>query len=240
MKNANIFAFSLLSTFVFSEAVHADISANVTLATDYRYRGISQSNEQVAVQGGFDWFHESGAYIGTWASNVDFFPTDSAFDDGASVEFDVWAGYTGGVGEKLTYDATLYYYQYPGDDIDQNFAEIGLGLNYEGFRLAYWYADSYLNLEKNNQYVEINYTADLPHNVVFKIHAGASFGEVYDDPMTLSLDEYADYSLGFLKNIGGVDVEIAYLDTTIDGNYEVSSGHLANQDTLLLSVSKYF
>jgi uncharacterized protein (TIGR02001 family) len=53
-------------------SAQAEISANVTLATDYTFRGISQTGERGALQGGFDWAGESGIYTGIWASNVDF------------------------------------------------------------------------------------------------------------------------------------------------------------------------
>ena len=50
----------------------ADITGNVGLTTDYVFRGISQTDEKPAIQGGLDYAHSSGAYAGVWASNVDF------------------------------------------------------------------------------------------------------------------------------------------------------------------------
>jgi len=225
---------------LFSSTTLADISANISLASDYRFRGISQTGEELAVQGGFDWFHNSGFYAGSWASNVDFFPAGSPLDDGASIELDLWAGYTGSASDILSWDATLYYYQYPGDDIDQDFAELGLGLNYGPLRIAYWYADDYLGLDLNNQYLEANYSYELPQQFGLELHLGSSFGEVYDDPATLGLEEYIDYSISLTRNIAGLDMKLSWMDTDIGNGFSVNSGHLANQDALVFSVRKTF
>lgn len=218
----------------------ADIGGNLSLTSDYRHRGISQSNETVAIQGGIDWFNDQGFYASVWASNVDFFPTGSILDDGAAVEFDVWAGYAGSINDDLSYDMTLYYFQYPGDDIDQNFVELGLGLNYEDFRLAYNYANDHLNLGLANQYIALSYTAVLPQELSLELHAGHSFGELYDDPAVLGLEEYTDYSISLSKTLADFDLKASYINTDISGAYRVDSGHMANQDTLLVSISRSF
>jgi hypothetical protein len=68
MIKKTLIATALLAS---SSAAMAEISANVTLASDYVFRGVSQTDNQMAIQGGFDWGHDSGFYVGTWASNVD-------------------------------------------------------------------------------------------------------------------------------------------------------------------------
>ena len=62
-----------------------DLSANLGVYSDYRFRGISQTDEGPALQGSLDWSHDSGVYLGTWASNVDFADAD--------VEVDLYGGY---------------------------------------------------------------------------------------------------------------------------------------------------
>jgi len=70
------------SQMVMADSPH-EFSANVALSTDYMYRGGSQTNEQPAISGGFDYAHSSGVYAGLWASNVDF-------GDSANIEFDFY------------------------------------------------------------------------------------------------------------------------------------------------------
>ena len=90
------------------------ISGNVALTSDYRFRGISQSDEDIAIQGGFDFEHESGFYVGTWGSSVDF-DTNGPCCDG-SLELDIYAGFGGAFNEDWGYDVGVLAYLYPGDD----------------------------------------------------------------------------------------------------------------------------
>lgn len=231
-----VLTFCLTTPFI----AQADIGTNLTLTSDYRYRGISQSNEDIAIQGGIDWFNDTGFYASAWASNVDFFATGNPYDDNASVEFDVWTGYAGNITDEFSYDATLYYYSYPGDDIDQNFTELGLGLNYAGFRLGYSYADDYLNLGLNNQYLEANYSTELTAGLNLSLHLGKSFGEVYNNTATLGLNEYMDYSISLSKTFNDLDFSLTYMDTDITKTFAVNSGHLANQDAVVFSINRTF
>lgn len=83
------------------------IAANLTFTTDYVFRGISQSDEDFAVQGGFDYAHEAtGLYLGTWASNIDF-----AAD--GTVELDLYGGWAKAFGD-FGVKAGFVHYQYPG------------------------------------------------------------------------------------------------------------------------------
>ena len=117
MIKKTLIATALLAS---SSAALAEISANVTLASDYVFRGVSQTDNQLAIQGGFDWGHDSGFYVGTWASNV-----DSQFFGGATdpqIELDLYAGFANEFSNGLGYDLGYLRYQYPGggDSIPTN------------------------------------------------------------------------------------------------------------------------
>ena len=64
------------------------ITRNLGFFSDYRFRGISQTAKRPAIQGGFDYSHASGIYVGTWASNVSHY----SYTD-ANMEWDFYAGY---------------------------------------------------------------------------------------------------------------------------------------------------
>jgi uncharacterized protein (TIGR02001 family) len=104
------------STAAAPSAVPADpivISANVGLFSDYRFRGISQTGKKPAIQGGFDLTHESGLYIGTWASNISWLSdTDSRIS--APIEWDLYGGYRGEIVKGVTFDVGGLQYYYPG------------------------------------------------------------------------------------------------------------------------------
>ncbi|MBW2389228.1 MAG: hypothetical protein JRG89_12425, partial [Deltaproteobacteria bacterium] len=107
-----------------------EFSANIAFTTDYVYRGISQTSEDVALQSTLDWNHESGVYLGVWGSNIDF-------KDGSSqLELDIYGGYANEY-EGISYDVMILGYVYPGADrdLDQDFVEFSLALGYD-FGLA--------------------------------------------------------------------------------------------------------
>ena len=86
-------------------------TGNAGLFTDYRFRGVSQTVKQPAFQGGFDFSHQSGFYLGNWNSNV-----DSGFFNGANLEMDFYGGFKGAF-DAFTYDIGALYYYYPGSGI---------------------------------------------------------------------------------------------------------------------------
>ena len=95
------------------------VSGSVGLASDYRFRGVSQSDEQLAVQGGVTVTHDSGLYIGTWASNLAGWGTFG----GANMELDLIGGYKAKLADNATLDIGLTWYMYPGGADNTDFAE---------------------------------------------------------------------------------------------------------------------
>ena len=99
---------------------YSDVSANVSFASDYIWRGMTQSDGP-AIQGGFDYAAENGFYAGIWGSNVNF-------NDGAGSELDYYFGYgfdAGSIGVDIGYLA----YDYPKNETGLDFEEIYVGLS---------------------------------------------------------------------------------------------------------------
>jgi uncharacterized protein (TIGR02001 family) len=85
------------------------LTANAGLFSEYRFRGISQTFKRPALQGGFDFAHESGIYLGTWASNV----SSNTYPNG-NLEWDFYGGYKFEPTKGLGIDLGGIYYYYPG------------------------------------------------------------------------------------------------------------------------------
>ena len=98
-------------------AEQGPFTANVTLINDYRYRGISQSNFNPAIQGGFDYAHESGFYIGNWNSSIswisDAVSTMPNQSTSAPIEMDFYAGYKHDWSKGFIFDVGVLQYYYP-------------------------------------------------------------------------------------------------------------------------------
>lgn len=86
------------------------LTANMALVSDYRFRGVSQTYKLPAVQGGIDYSHASGFYLGTWASSV----SGNQYINGAGLEADIYGGYKFEVAKDLTLDLGVLFYLYPG------------------------------------------------------------------------------------------------------------------------------
>ena len=142
---------------ILSIPAFAGVSANVSFASDYIWRGMTQTDGS-AMQGGFDYEAESGFYAGIWGSNVNF-------GDGNGSELDYYAGYTTKIG-NLAVDIGYLIFDYPDSTPDAKFEEIYLNFKFGdlGFLYAYGQDDA-------PDYTEISYSVG---SVSF------SFGE-YDD-----------------------------------------------------------
>lgn len=186
-----------------ASAQEAEFSGNVTLTTDYVWRGISQSNEDFAVQGGFD-VAIGSFYVGTWASSIDF-------EDGsdANVELDFYGGYAGELESGLGYDVGVVAYLYPDADAeDYDFVEIYGGL-------AYTFASGpdvagYIYVDPDNQ----NYYAEASAGYAFTdaFYVGGAVGQYTFDEG----EDYLNYSLGGTYSAAGFDFDLRFWATDID------------------------
>ncbi len=190
-------------------------TANMSLASQYRYRGLMQTNNKPAVQGGFDLAHSSGFYIGNWNSSISWLG-DSSPDVSAPVEMDFYAGYTHTVWRDLSVDVGVLQYYYPGSYPEgytsPNTTEGYLGLAYGPVKFKYSHA--FTNLfgvpdSRNSQYYDLS--GSFPTGV-WDLNLDAHVG--YQKVRHLDDGSYADWSLGLSKTFDKrFTVKLAYVDT---------------------------
>lgn len=219
------------------------LTANVTLASQYRYRGLMQTNNQPAIQGGFDLAHASGFYIGNWNSSISWLD-DSNSDVSAPVEMDFYGGYKGNLVEGLPVDLGVLQYYYPGDfpsgytspDTTELYAGIGYGPMSFKYSIAltnlFGFADS-----KYSQYFDLSGNFDTGlWGLTVNAHVGRQIARNVDN------GSYTDWKLGLTKDFGdGLSVSLAYLDTNADrAVYTNTRGRDMGRATGLLSVTKTF
>ena len=202
-----------------------EIAGNVALVSDYRFRGISQSDEDLALQGGFDASWSPGFYVGIWGSTVDFDTNGLGFD--GSLELDYYAGFSSDINDSWSYDVGYMYYDYPGDDGGfGDYQEIYGSVSWNDLTVGVNYSDDYYAETDEFFYVYGNYSFSLPYDIALDLHAGYnsleetkydSAGNVTDGGF-LATDEdgYADWSISLTKTLMGIDFSIAYVDTSLD------------------------
>jgi uncharacterized protein (TIGR02001 family) len=230
-------AASLLAGATATTVQAGEISANVALTSDYRFRGISQSNEDIAIQGGFDYAWDNGIYIGTWGSSVDF---DFASDDGfnGSLELDYYIGWGMDVGENSAIDVGYLYYDYPGDSSagDGDYQELYGSFSWHDLTVGINYSDDYYGSTDTFFYYYADYSWGFAENWSLDLHIG--YNDLEEDGGFLNTDEdsYTDYSVGVTTSFLAVDWSLAYVGTTLDEE-DVFDTDWA-EDTVVFTVSK--
>jgi len=199
-----------------AQVANAEVSFNAAVVSDYVFRGVSYSDNGLALQGGADYSHESGTYAGAWLSTSD----DGTDTD---IEYDVYAGYAMEVGE-LEIDLGYVTYNYLDVWSDFGTAEVYANVT-KGAFTASIYKD--IDLYKTT-YLSGAYSMELPQELALDLTIG------YTLPDDSSDDEILDLSATVSKSLEMVDV--AFTVTNIDAD---AAG--AEDDTLFfLSVSKEF
>jgi uncharacterized protein (TIGR02001 family) len=187
------------------------LAFNVGAVTDYRYRGISQTRLKPAIQGGADFSHSSGFYIGTWASSIKWIK-DAGGD--ASAEVDVYGGYKFNAA-GLGFDVGVLRYLYPNSSlpINPDTTELYVAGTWGPATLKYSHAVT--NLfgfadSENSYYVDLNATFELPWwGLTFTPHIG------HQSVNNNSASSYTDWSLTLGKDFGnGFSASLGYVDTS--------------------------
>lgn len=109
LANASVLAVPAYAQDAEEESAPVTVTGSVGVVSDYRFRGVSLSGGDPAIQGGITVTHESGFYVGTWGSSID----DGGSDIYGDLELDVFGGWSGNVAEGVGLDVGLLYYAYP-------------------------------------------------------------------------------------------------------------------------------
>ena len=241
------------------------LTGNLALVSDYRFRGISQSYRLPAVQGGFDFTHSSGFYLGNWNSSV----SGNSYNNGASLEMDLYGGYRFDIAKDVNADVGVLFYVYPGAKLNQapgvpgdkkyDNAELYagvtsgpfnaklsyavtdyFGLNGETAPYAYFSALPDRGSSKGTVYMELNYTLDLGDKLTLGAHAGHTVVRHYSE---LS---YTDLKVSLNKEWAGLNFGAAVVGTNAKKDYYQVANSGGNDPkrigttTLVLSVGKTF
>lgn len=185
------------------------LDGSVAITSDYRFRGISQSNTDAALQGSINLNHVSGAHAGVWGSSIDF--ND---DEDATIELDYTAGYTFAVSD-VAVDVGYIYYTYPNDGSNDNndYGEVYAAAAWKGVEAGVnWTDDGYAKSGKAT-YVFAGYSHQFGIVTV-----GAQVGETFLDTATFENgdDKYFNFEVSATVTLlEKLDVEVAYVGTDL-------------------------
>ncbi|WP_304546254.1 TorF family putative porin [Sulfurimonas microaerophilic] len=207
------------------------VSANVSMTSNYMWRGMSQTSNSPAIQGGFDLDYK-GFYVGTWGSNVaGETPENSLTNYGeANMELDLYAGYSSefaGIG----YDIGFLQFVYPGNTKESGWGEAYLGLSYDlevvSVGAKYSYAIDTMDNGWDDQYNLLELSASVPLPYDMAIDGTYGFYE--------NVGDY--YYVGLTKSIKSYDFTLAYTGLT---DSSVGSVEVSKEDKATFTVGTSF
>ena len=222
------------------------LSGNVSIVSDYLFRGLSQTSQDPALQAGVEYGSSDSWYIGAWATNVSWLsdlssPPDASISN--SLEIDMYAGWRIPLSETWKLDLGLYSYYYPGDYpygftrpytteayVGISWTFITLKYSY-AFTNAFGFADS-----KDSDYLDLSANWEFSPSWVLNAHVG------HQRIDNFNAADYTDWKLGITKNFSnGVAIALGYYDTNADkAVYTNPSGEFLGRSTGVLSVTKTF
>lgn len=229
-------------------------TGNVGYFSEYIFRGLKQTDGKPALQGGFDYSHSSGFYLGTWASNVSWLSDSPAITGytSSSLEMDFYGGYKGSVGD-FTYDAGLLQYWYPGR-VASGFTEADTTEVYGAIGWKWLTAKLSLSLDntfgvpnsKNTYYLDLSAAYPVTDKLTLQAHygiqefKGANAGVGND-----SFASYKDWKLGITYALPqSFTVGAFFTDTDMNatqtGFYTNAAGRFLGKETFGFFVQKTF
>ena len=244
------------------------VTGNMSIVSDYRFRGISQTYEGPAIQGGLDYSHQSGIYLGNWNSSV----SSNQYVGGSGIEMDFYGGWKTTLGDIGLDIGTIYYYYHRAEwnaqtgsttgDADFNNWEIYVGASWKWLSAKFFYAVSdYFGLADEQAgslflhkdtgaplgarggsdgtwYLDLNASYPINKQLSVVAHFGMLEVENYSE-----LD-YKDWKLGVTYDLNGWLLGAAYVDSDADEAWYYAAGSKGlketGKSTIVLSVSKTF
>jgi uncharacterized protein (TIGR02001 family) len=230
------------------------VNGSATIVSDYKFRGISQTDGNFAVQGGITVSHESGFYVSAWGSSVDDYVT---IHGTAHQELDLIAGWKKNF-NGVTFDIGALYYVYPGtrpgfagdrssSDFVEPYASLSYGIGPVTAKATVNYAPKQKALaidqgqsgtfrKEDNVYVAGDLSASIPNTPLgLTAHLGHTFGPSWLSGPT---DEYTDWALGATATYKSITLGVQYVDT--DTDFFTPSGKNAAKGGVLGSIGVSF
>jgi uncharacterized protein (TIGR02001 family) len=214
------------------------ITGSAAATTDYRFRGISQSNEKIAVQAGGTITHSSGFYVSGWGSSIDDYVAA-----GADAELDLIAGYSTTI-NGFTLDGGVLYYVYPSavkgynSDFFEPYASIKYTYGPVTAKVGAAYAPkqkaigSVFNAKEDNLYVYTDLSTGIPETpITLTGHVGYSRGRSL---LTFSAKDYIDWSVGAAYTYDKLTFGVSYVDTDVKKDDPYFAGFYDQVDATIL------
>ncbi|MFL9923155.1 TorF family putative porin [Herbaspirillum lusitanum] len=218
------------------------LSGNIGVASQYIFRGLTQTNGKLALQGGFDVNHDSGLYAGVWMSNVSWI-SDTNPAASASLEADLYAGWKPALTDWLTGDIGVLHYAYPGSypdgmtKPDTNELYLGLDAKWISLRYSYSLGNTFGAADTSGtSYTDLS----LNHALFAGINGLAHIGRQRYTGASASTLSYTDWKLGLTRDFSGYLIGLAYTGSNASDAGYTLKGKNIGRSQVVLSLNKSF
>jgi len=222
-----------------------EVSFNVGLATDYRYRGISQSGRDPALSAGADYTHNpTGLYAGTWISSIKWI--HEAGGSNTNTEVDLYFGKKGDLGKGVSYDVGGLYYWYPSNDLGsvpgfvkadtfELYGKLTYGPAYVKTSVSTTDTFGWID-SKGSVYLDLGYDYDMGSGYTLNLHGGRQWIN------NNSVANYFDWKVGVSKEFFGVGFNLAWIGTDAEKIAYTSpaTGKFLGESMVVLTATKTF
>ncbi|MCG9737756.1 TorF family putative porin [Shewanella insulae] len=213
----SIMQLALCGLLVLPGSAVAGLSSTVNLTSDYTFNGVSQTDNGPALQASLDYGVDSGWYVGTWASNVDFGAGDDTW-----LEWDFYAGKYMALTERVSLDAGIAYYTYHGDSFSDDYkypeayAKFGYTSSVGQSELNFWYSWDYFGVDAGHYIMMAAHTFTLAEGHDIRISFDRSTSQDEDKWSWNGDDAYNHYRVEYMTSWKGFDFNLAAEDTSMD------------------------
>jgi uncharacterized protein (TIGR02001 family) len=211
------------------------LTGNFGIYSQYIFRGLTQTDRKPAFQGGFDYAHSSGVYLGTWGSNISWLHDAGVVSHGGSLEWDFYGGYKTTFAEDWGVDAGVLYYYYPGSYLggvtNPDTTELYVAGSWKWLSLKYSHAVSNtfgIPDSHNSWYLDLSANYPLTDALTLNAHVGRQEynGQTngFDNGDTLN---YTDWKIGLTYAVNGWNLGAYYTDTNAkDAGYTLAGRNI--------------
>ena len=208
------------------------ITGNFGIYSQYIFRGLTQTDEKPAAQGGFDYAHTNGIYLGTWLSNISWLHDAGVCNHGCSLEWDLYGGWKYAINDDWGTDIGLLYYYYPGSYVagatNPDTTEIYGAIAWKWVSLKYSYSVHHtFGVPDNAGYLDLSANYPINDAWTFNAHIGRQDYQGSTNGVSNNVFDYTDWKLGVTWVVNGYNIGAYYTDTNAkDAGYTLAGRNI--------------
>ena len=221
------------------------LTGNVGIYSQYIFRGLTQTDAKPALQGGFDFTHKSGVYLGTWGSNISWLQDSGVCNHGCSLEWDLYGGWRYAFSDDWGIDLGILYYYYPGSYVSgatkPDTTELYVAGSWKWVSLKYSYSvDHTFGIPDNAWYLDLTANYPITDAWTLNTHIGRQEYQGSTAGVSNSIFNYTDWKLGATYGVSGWNFGAYYTDTNAHSSAYTIAGRDISKATGTVFVQKTF